>query len=243
MDRDTIRNLICLLLFLVFAGLTVLFTLVDINVGVVKLSSVKGIIAKRQELKELETSLEEAETNYSTSKETLDTSKKNFETAKKEYDAISDETIELIREATTEENYDIEFMWIKLGNYATANNLTIVMVEPGGQMQVTTQSSENTDSTQNTTSETTTNTANSNSTESTDTTSNATANSTTTTSSNADTLLTITLEGSYLNVSDFIFEVENDKELRFKLDNIEMTYVQGTTIRTKFDVKNVIIKK
>lgn len=38
-------------------------------------------------------------------------------------------------------------------------------------------------------------------------------------------------------MSDFVFEVENDKELRFKLDNMEVTYVSGTTIKAKFNVK------
>ena len=37
--------------------------------------------------------------------------------------------------------------------------------------------------------------------------------------------------------------IENDTELRFKLDNISMEYVSGTTIKTTFDVKNMIIKK
>ena len=44
-------------------------------------------------------------------------------------------------------------------------------------------------------------------------------------------------------MSDFVFEVENDKELRFKLDNMEVTYVSGTTIKAKFNVKNVIMIK
>ena len=46
-----------------------------------------------------------------------------------------------------------------------------------------------------------------------------------------------------MNTSDFIFEVENDTSLRFKLDNISMDYVQGTTIKTTFDVKNITVNK
>ena len=53
----------------------------------------------------------------------------------------------------------------------------------------------------------------------------------------------IQVKGSYMDISDFIFEVENDKALRFKLDNISIEYVSGTTIKANFDVKNLIIKK
>ena len=222
MDKDTRKKIICFVLMVVFVGLTVLLTLVDIDILGVSSSSVKGVKAKREELLSLEADLQKAETTYTDSKAKLKESQSAFASAKNKYEAISDETINLIREATTEENYDIEYMWIKLGNYASANNLSIIMVEPGGKVNV-----EKTD-------EKTTST----SPESTDKTTEETK-----TTNNSDTIMTITLQGSYLNVSDFIFEIENDKELRFKLDNIEMTYVEGTTIRTKFDVKNIIVLK
>ena len=53
----------------------------------------------------------------------------------------------------------------------------------------------------------------------------------------------IQLQGSYIDISDFIFEVENDDELKFKLDNIRIEYVEGTTIKATIDVKNTIIVK
>ena len=40
-----------------------------------------------------------------------------------------------------------------------------------------------------------------------------------------------------MNISDFIFEVENDTSLRFKLDNISMDYVEGTTVCKKYSYK------
>ena len=58
-----------------------------------------------------------------------------------------------------------------------------------------------------------------------------------------DNVLKIQVTGSYINVSDFIFEVENDKDLKFKLDNISIEYVSGRTIKATFDVKNTIILK
>ena len=237
MEKETIKVIICIVLFLTFGGLTALFALVDLDLSIVEFSSINGVIAKREELLKLEQELQSTEMKYEQAKKTLASSQNSFSSAKNKYEAISDETINLIKEATTEENYDIEYMWIRLGNYALTNNLSISMVEPGG---TTTSTNTNTD-----TNSKTDNTK----TDSTQTTSEETKtteevpNSSTTTNTNNDTLLTIVVEGSYLNMSDFVFEVENDKELRFKLDNIEITYVSGTTIKAKFDVKNVIILK
>lgn len=227
MEKSTKRNIISAVLCLIFIGLIALFALVDINLNVINFSSIEGVIAKREELVKLEDDLQVAEQNYSTSKTQLTNTQSSFTTAKNKYEAISDATINLIKEATTQENYDIEYMWIRLGNYASMNNLSIVLVEPGGNK------SEETNNTDVNASVDVNNGENKSETNS----------QTTDTTNDSDTIMTITLEGSYLNISDFIFEVENDKELRFKLDNIEMTYLEGTKIRTKFDVKNVIVLK
>lgn len=259
MEKDNVKILICVILFLMFGGLTVLFCMLDVNLGFISTSSIEGIIAKREQLLNLESKLESTESTYTNTKNKVETSKKAFTTAKNKYEAISDETIDLIKEATTEENYDIEYMWIKLGNYASVNNLKILLVEPGGTVtETTTGDSTKTDATNTKTSTTNTNksTSNNASTPASSTTAStdaskaantatvaATANNTTKSKTTDDTLLTVTLEGSYLNMSDFVFEVENDKELRFKLDNMEVTYVSGTTIKAKFNVKNVIMIK
>lgn len=255
MEKNTLKIIISIVLFLVFGGLTVLFTLVDLDLIVLEFLSVDGVIAKREEILILEDSLKKAEEKYEKSKSDLNNAKKNYESAKAKYEAISDQTIELIREATTEENYDIEYMWIKLGNYASVNNLSILMLEPGATQTTVTQVSTSTqqedkttlekveDKAMQTTSTGKTMTAvNDTLAQANDNNDDSTKNVTTTTNT-SDTILTVTVEGSYLNMSDFIFEVENDKELRFKLDNIEITYVSGTTIKAKFDVKNVIVLK
>lgn len=255
MEKDTTKIIISVVLFLVFGGLTVLFTLVDLDLSVVNFLSVKGVIAKREELLILEDSLKKSEEKYESAKNNLSAAKKSYDSAKAKYESISDQTIDLIREATTEENYDIEYMWIKLGNYASMNNLSIVMLEPGATSTTVSQVA-NTDETTNkttlekvedkasqTTSTGKTMTAVNDTLSQANESTNSGITNVTTTTSTPDTLLTVTVEGSYLNMSDFIFEVENDKELRFKLDNIEITYVSGTTIKAKFNVKNVIVLK
>lgn len=138
-------------------------------------------------------------------------------------------------------------MWIKLGNYAKKNNLEIVMVEPGGKQITNTNnnssnsgsSTDNTDS--NSTTTTTTTTSSSTTNNSTNSSTNTSSDTSASTSSSS--ALKIEVKGSYMNISDFIFEVENDTSLRFKLDNISMDYVKGTTIKASFNVKNIVINK
>lgn len=243
MEKDTVKVIICTIIFLVCGALIALFALIDIDLSAIKLSSIQGIIEKKENLITLEKNLENAENKYSSTKKTFESTKTEFETAKSKYEAISDETISMIKEATTEENYDIEYMWIKLGNYAAINNLSIVMVEPGGKVEEVVSTEDTKTATTPTTTPTTATTP-STATPAVTTADGAEVPTNQTSIENtSDTLLTVTIEGSYLNMSDFVFEVENDKELRFKLDNIEITYVSGTTIRAKFNVKNVIILK
>lgn len=208
--------------------LLIVFTLVDINLGVVKFSSVKSLIQKHEDITNSENDLIKAETTYGTTLNKLETEKSNFETEKQKYNAITNETIDIVKNIKTEEKYSIEYMWIRLGNYARVNNLSIVLVEPGGSEITSTE-------TNNSTSKTV-------SSDSTNEVINTTSNLMTPTTTNS-TLFKIQVTGSYIDVSSFVFEVENDKELRFKLDNIVMEYVSGTTIKATFNVKNLVINK
>lgn len=198
----------------------ILIFLLLVDIPVFNTLSIKGIMNKRDELILKEAELVKEQTSYQTLKTNLENLKTTYEKEKTKYEAISDETVNIITESNTEENYSLEYMWIKLGNYATKNNLTLVMVEPGN-------SNTTNNSTQGTTDESVV---------------EGTSTTTATTSSNSG-VLQIQVTGSYIDLSDFIFEVENDTELRFKLDNISMELVSGTTIKTTFDVKNIIINK
>ena len=156
-------------------------------------------------------------------------------------------------------------MWIKLGNYAIKNNLSIVLVEPGGASDTSsatktdsTESGETTSTPVSSSSQATTNQATTNQTttnQTTDSTSQSSASDTVqsanksddatdtdTSDANGDKTLKINISGTYMNVSDFIFEVENDSELKFKLDNISMQPT-GDGVSATFDVKNMIIVK
>jgi hypothetical protein len=253
--------LISISIIVVSLGLLTLFALVDINLGPIKISSISTIMSEHDNVVKAQASLTAEENNYKNTLKNLENEKNNYSTEKQKYEAISDETVSVIKEATKQQNYSIEYMWIKLGNYAKTNNLGIVLVEPGGTQGSGTNGT-------NTSTNTTTTTPAANSSTTTSNTTSSTNNSTTgaentsstgndgttlppaantdgenTEETQTDNVLKIQVTGSYINVSDFIFEVENDKDLKFKLDNISIEYVSGRTIKATFDVKNTIILK
>ena len=231
MSKNLTKFVISCFILILLIGSLVYIATNDIDLGFLRIWSISSITSRYDEVKQKEETLLQRENTYKNTLRNLESAKVNFNQQKTKYEAISNETINMIKEATTEENYDIEYMWVKLGNYARTNNLQIVLIEPGGSASIENKAEDTkTEDTNNTVSST----SSSNPTE---TEQNA---STTITSTDA---LQIQFIGSYLNVADFVFDVENDKELRFRLDNISMDYVEGTTIKTTFDVKNLTINK
>lgn len=254
------RTIIISVIDVIIILLIALLALADINIGPIHLSSIKSIMAQDKKVKAAEAELDTAKTLYEAAVTGLESQKAKFEKEKGQYDAISDDTVNIIKEATAKENYSIEYMWIKLGNYAIKNNLSIVLVEPGGASDTSSatttdvaESGETTStpvssSSQATTNQTTTNQATDSTSQSSasDTVQSANksddATDTDTSDANGDKTLKINISGTYMNVSDFIFEVENDSELKFKLDNISMQPT-GDGVSATFDVKNMIIVK
>lgn len=228
--------------------LIVLLMLLGANLIIVKIPSISSLVGEYGLVKKSEKDLSNAQGTYYTTVSNLEKAENDYNKQKNKYNSISDETINVIKEATTEESYNLEYMWIKLGNYAKKNNLEIVMVEPGGKQSTNTNnnssnsgSSINNTNSNSTTTTTTTTTSSSTTNNSTNPSTNTSSDTSASTSSSS--ALKIEVKGSYMNISDFIFEVENDTSLRFKLDNISMDYVEGTTVKASFDVKNIVINK
>ena len=194
-----IKNCVVLVTFVLITSLLVIAGRKGIQFGNVSILSLKQIAEKKEQVKVAETSLELESTKYSILENKLNSLKKEFEQEKAKYEAISPETVTMINELNAKDKYSIEYIWIKLGNYASANHLEIVVAEPGNSLN-----SEET---------------------------------------KEDSIFTIQVEGSYTDVAEFIFHLESDSELSFKLDNIEMEYVSGTQIKATFDVKDIVILK
>ena len=241
--------------------LLLVFMLLGVNLGFFRIPSVSYLLNEYNLVKKAEKELITTQDNYYNATNSLEKAQSEYNKQKNKYNSISDETINIIKEATTEETYNLEYMWIKLGNYAKKNNLEIVMVEPGGQTDSSSQNTSSTTTTSNNASTTATNNTSNTTTTNTNTTTTTTSGNNASTenkdnktsdnktsdksntSSTDSSVLKIQVTGSYMNTSDFIFEVENDTALRFKLDNISMDYVKGTTIKTSFNVKNIVVNK
>lgn len=176
-----------------------------INFGNFKILSLKEITSQKSEVKLIETNLELEKTKYDILKNKLELEKSDFKKEQAKYEAISSETVDIINKLNTKEKYSIEYIWIKLGNYATDSNISIVVAEPGNSFE---DKSDNEKETK-----------------------------------EENSIFKIKISGSYTNVAEFIYSIENDEELKFKLDNIKMEYVSGTTIRATFDVKDIVIVK
>ena len=256
MDKNVIKIIGLLTGLVVIIAIILLIAINGLKLGIFEVVSVSGIANKREEISKSKQTLDMAEGQYEVNLKELETAKKEFAEQKEAYDLISDETIAAINDATKEEEYFIEYLWVTLGNYATKHNLSLSVVEPGGNVNGTSATATTTQSDETAVSTGTGVTGNS--TGVTSTTNAATTGSPTSgteggavseTSSTSNTLtsnataLTVQVKGSYIDLADFVFEVENDKSLRFRLDNISMKSAGGTEVITSFNVKDFTVLK
>lgn len=218
MSREVKVSIVEGIILLVLIILIILALNVNLNLGIVKFVNIEDMKNNSELLETTTLKLETTKLSNTVAYTNLEKAKENYETEKSKYEAISQENIDMIEEATIEESYDIEYMWIKLGNYAISNNLSLGLTEPG---------SSATDST----------------TEETDESVISSSSTTTTTQTTTSENLKITVVGNYLDLAEFVFDVENDVELRFKLDKIKMTYAQSNNVSATFEVENVTLTK
>lgn len=134
--------------------------------------------------------------DYPTQLSNLSKSLKELKTEKENYDnLVNISTDEQVQLATKFEKYEIESLWVMIGNYAKKEGVTMQLVL-------------NTSST-------------------------GTANL-------YD--LNFTVTGQYVGIADFIYDIENDSKLGFKIENFELK-PNGTTntLTGKFTCKDINI--
>ena len=213
----------CITLLLIICGIVGIFN-TDLNLGIFKIIKIQTLVGVKDDLEIVNNNTSDSKDKNDQKLNLLENVKKEYEEERNKYEAISEETLNIIKEATLEETYDIEYMWIKLGNYAKVNNLTISIVEPGGNM-ITTDNTEDDE--------------NAKSGDESITSDKTTPDTNITLSQN----LMINVVGNYLDLAQFVFDVENDVELRFKLDKIKMLYAENNNVTTTFEVKNITMDK
>ena len=207
----------------IMIALIVLITLVlttDTDLLFIKNLSIAGISNRKEEVEVLKAEQTIEENNYSVAKNNLENTKNNFDVQKEKYDTTEESTKQLVKDAIVDEQYFIEYLWIILGDYATINNLDLDVVTPGSYSEGLGINYANPDTTDLTM-----------------------KNSDHTNPTRNEDRIKIVVTGRYANVADFVFDVENDKNLRFKLDNINMTYSGENEIEAVFDVLSFSVKR
>jgi len=123
----------------------------------------------------------------------LQTATKSLTTAKQKYlDLASVSTDKEIQDANLEQTYAMEFLWNKIGSYATREGVTLKW-------------------------------------------------DVSSTGVNSKYTLNFTTTGSYIGVINYIYALENDSELAFRIENFKMT-ASGENVTATFTVNNVAIK-
>ena len=210
-------------ILIVIIVLIALAMIYDANFILFRNLSIAGIGNTKENVEShiAEEKLEEA--NYSIAKSELKAQKSAYEVAKEEYDSIDNATLDAVKQAQIDEKYFIEYLWVVLGNYANSNNLTIDIITPGSVSYV--QKEESDEKTQ----------------DKTGTDSTSQAGNVVQEVVAANNKIKIIVTGRYINLADFVFDVENDRSLRFKLDNIDMEYTSDNRVRATFDVLSLSV--
>lgn len=228
-----IKMIVLSVALLALIALITLAMIFDVDVVLFKNLSIASIQQKKFDVEALLVAYAKEETNNSNAKDNLKAAKNSFDVAKQTYDNIDASTIEIVQEATKEEKYFIEYLWIVLGNYATANDLAISIITPGSTVDIDKNTTTN-NQTNNVTNNQENNQTNTNS---------PIIDSVVGSNTTSNNAVRVIVEGRYANVADFVFDVENDKNLKFKLDNIKMAYKGNNKIQASFEVLSLSVLK
>ena len=178
MRKVLIAALIILLLLL--GGYLVLNKL---EIGSLEILGVRDI---KSESEKLDSKIQEASklssTDYQTELSNLNSSLKTLQKEKQSYeDLVALSNNDDVDAATKFEKYEIEYIWTKIGNHATAEGVIMKLEVTRG-------------------------------------------------SSNTQGLydLKFTVTGNYIGISDFIYDIENDDSLGFKIENFKIVPGENT---------------
>ena len=186
--------LILIALLLILAGF---FALHGVTIGNVEILGAEGIRTRSEELDEkIQEAGKLAEKDYVQAVNSVESNAKELERKKQEYDElVSVSTTEDVEAAKKLLPYEIEKLWVKLGNHATSEGAVMKMDVAKG-------------------ANTTENTYN----------------------------LNFTVTGSYISITDFISDIENDTELGFSIEEFKMVPGTGSDLKATFSCKGISIK-
>lgn len=212
-----------LILFVVLVILVISIAVVfttDISLGSFKSAAIFTISAGKNELNGLIEREATVKAEHQSVLDSLETAKNEYDVQKEKFENIDQATVDLVKEATKDEKYFIEYLWITLGNYANDNNLLIDVITPGSTSASTGEILNGSEQD-----------------------SNQVNQDSVLDTSIANNSIRIVVKGRYANVADFVYDVENDKELKFRLDNMKMVYKSNNQIEATFNILSLKVKK
>ena len=188
--KDILITVISILLTVVI----IICMVKGLTVGSFRILSISNI---KQESLNLDNEVDELNNlknvTYKKKIDDLQTATKDLTTAKQKYlDLASVSSDEEIQEANLEQTYAMEFLWNKVGSYATKEGVTLKW-------------------------------------------------GVSSTGVNNKHTLNFTTTGSYVGVISYIYALENDSDLAFRIENFKMT-ASGENVTATFTVNNVAIK-
>lgn len=190
------KKLLMSILIGLLLALSIYIVLIGFEVGNVEVLSYVGIQAKNKELDaKIQESSKLAEKEYKQIVSTVQESTKKLEQAKKDYEDMTTISSEDdVQVASQIERYEVETLWVKLGNYATSEGAVIRMDIVQGN-------------------------------------SNDTYN------------LKFTVNGSYISITDFISDIENDSTLGFQIEEFKiLPSSSGEDLQATFVCRDISIK-
>lgn len=223
--RIAVTTLILVLLILVA---TYMFT-TEFSVAGFSTKTISGFKDTLDQYSNSETVYKNAVANQKAKIEELKRVQTSYDDAKRKYENLTPETINIVKEANKTEKYSIEYLWIRLGDYAKKHNVQIMIVDPESTVVNTASGSASGNVT----------------TDGNGAVVSASQDANGSTSMAPQTnILKVQVVGSYINIADYIYVIENDSTLRFRLDNIKMESAgDGNKVRVSFGVKNLQIVK
>ena len=191
------KKLLILILIALLLALTIIVVINGVGIGSFEILGIKGIQNESAALDEkIQQSAKLAETDFKKAVSDVEENAKKLEQEKKEYEdmtAISSEGD--VRNAAQIEKYEIETLWVKLGNHATSEGAVIRMDVLKG-----------------------------------DNSAQGTYN------------LKFTVNGSYISITDFVSDIENDDTLGFKIEEFKLVPASsGGELQATFVCKDIAI--
>ena len=123
------KKLLILILIALLLALTIFIVIQGVNIGNVEILGIKGIQGKSAELDgKIQNAASLVEKTYKQAVSDVDNNAKKLEEEKKNYEDMTTVSSDSeVAEASQLERYEIETLWVRLGNHATSQGVVMQM--------------------------------------------------------------------------------------------------------------------